>query len=111
MLLIADFKVILFRQGIEAGGRISGKLGDFAKDMCKNLERINAMEIKIQRMQMEKIKMETCLEIAQHTLDTGKCRGEEEACFSRITSCLDMSEMESIRNAAGGPPVVETSPG
>ncbi len=53
-------------------------------------------------MNIEILKMELCLQVIQHELDsrTGLCAaGQEEACFGRMLSCVDPGKLDSFMSA------------
>ncbi len=85
-----------FAQGVEAGGKVSSSLSGFINEWCETLQKQAQIEMKMQEYQMEKVKMMQCLDIAQHALDSGQCRGQEEACFDNIRSCMNFNDMNGI---------------
>jgi hypothetical protein len=86
-----------FGEGIRTGGEMTSQFNTIAGKMCDIIQKWGQIEIEMQRIQIEKIKMNLCLGIIQHKLDRGDCRGEEEGCFDQVVNCLgNLNEITNI---------------
>ncbi len=91
-----------FGEGVQAAGTIGTAFSTMVKSICDMYQKYIDILIDLQELQLKKITMETCLAIAQHDLDTGRCRGNEQECFNNMISCLStLSDMRSIRDRVG----------
>jgi hypothetical protein len=92
-----------FGQGIQAGSTIGKSFSDIIGAICDAMEKMQQIMIKYQEMQIEKIKMEMCLALMQHAMDSGRCKGQEESCFDQIVSCLGhLSDMTNLMKDIDG---------
>jgi hypothetical protein len=64
-------------------------------EYCNKLQAYYEALINMQQLEGRIASMEACLEIAQHTIDTGGCRGASMDCYERITSCLNFDAMKA----------------
>ena len=63
-------------------------------NFCSMISRMYEMGIQIQKLEVQMVKMEFCIDFVQHMFDTGKCERNEEMCFSKLAGCIDFGKME-----------------
>jgi hypothetical protein len=89
----------------EAGKMISGAamgvggLMTAVSGFCNTIASFKQVMIEMQRVYMERIHMELCLNVIEHMLDLGQCQGAEESCFDKMVSCVNF---DRISNALSG---------
>ena len=68
-------------------------------NLCNLIASTYQIDLTVQRIQMDMIKMQMCMEINQHMLDIGQCRGREESCFNALINCVSFGNVNSWMNA------------
>ncbi len=70
--------------------------------MCKTIQAKMEIAMDMEEVKMAQISMHACLEIVQHQMDTGSCRGQESSCFNDMRSCIrdGMSDIKSAMRDA-----------
>jgi hypothetical protein len=88
-------------------GEIGADIGKTATSaieaICETIKAKMEVAMDMEEVKMAQINMHTCLEIVQHQMDTGSCRGQESSCFNDMRGCIreGMSDIKSAMNHAG----------
>jgi len=73
--------------------------------ICEMIGEQAAMEMDVQEIQMNMIKMDMCIEANQHMLDTGMCGQSPQtmlACFNNLQNCVNFGKISSSMNSITG---------
>jgi hypothetical protein len=88
-----------FSEGAMTWATAGQHLATGVEKLCNMYQKYYEIMIEIEELHLERIGMDTCLRIAQHDLDIGRCMGHEQECFNQMLGCLDrLDDMRSIRN-------------
>ena len=110
--LVKKWDIKKWGEAVEKTGLIGTELLQTWISFCELISQVYKLNIKIQELEIKMIRMEKCIEMNQHMLDTGQCKGNEERCFSQMLRCVEFGEvndwmnqishvMEDAREAAG----------
>ncbi|RKY00318.1 MAG: hypothetical protein DRP54_05710 [Spirochaetes bacterium] len=75
-----------------------GSIVDVIMKYCELASKMYELNLKVQRIKMEQEKMNLCIKMWQHTLDTGGCTNREESCFASMANCVDFTNVETWSN-------------
>ncbi|MBI4020311.1 MAG: fibronectin type III domain-containing protein [Candidatus Aenigmarchaeota archaeon] len=73
----------------QTGTLIGKSLTEGINSICTALEKYPLVMIQLEQLQIQQASVHTCLAIAQHSLDIGSCRGQEQACFANMQGCVN----------------------
>ncbi len=65
---------------------------------CEFVSQMYDLDMKIEKIRMEQIKMNQCIKLVQHRMDTGGCINNEESCFNSMAGCVDFDKVDSWAN-------------
>jgi hypothetical protein len=94
-------------QRAEEFGKMGKDIGQTATSaiqaICETIKAKMDVAMDMEEVKMAQISMHTCLEIVQHQMDTGSCRGQESSCFNDMRGCIreGMSDIKTAMNHAG----------
>jgi len=83
-------------------GQLGTSLMSAYSKMCEYLNTMYQMDLKVQQIETEMIKMEMCMEMNQHMMDIGSCDTRPESCFSSMVSCVNFGQINSWTNELSG---------
>lgn len=98
--------VISLIVGIKGFGATWGKwamMGEFAKGwgafnvgiagmvkaLCDMIQKYYETQLKLEEADFDLLQMTMCLDLYQHRVDNGDCRGNEQSCFSSMQQCIN----------------------
>jgi len=85
-------------QFVTGVSRAFGSIVDVIMKYCELASKMYELNLKVQRIKMEQEKMNLCIKMWQHTLDTGGCTNREESCFASMANCVDFTNVETWSN-------------
>ncbi|UCD07867.1 MAG: hypothetical protein JSW41_02790 [Candidatus Aenigmatarchaeota archaeon] len=62
---------------------------------CKLLTLENQLLLVMKKMEMDMLRIDVCMEMVQHELDIGNCRGREESCFNTLVNCMNFANINN----------------
>jgi hypothetical protein len=90
-------------------GRLVGGIGAATNaiiqtltNLCQLIASKYQIDLAVQRIEMDMIRMQMCMELNQHMLDVGQCRGREESCFNALLSCMNFGNVDNWMNSLNG---------
>ncbi len=81
--------------GADVGRAILGMVQTY----CDLITKFYEAQMQISKIYMARIQMEMCIQMQQHMMDTGMCKGREEECIDRVIKCIN-DGMTDITQAA-----------
>ena len=77
----------------------AGQMGvNLVQGICSAIAGLYNTQMQITNIYLERQKMEMCIQMQQHMMDTGMCKGAEQQCFDSMMSCLEKG-MKGISTA------------
>ncbi len=53
------------------------------------------LSLAMNRIEMDMVRVTMCMEMIQHELDIGNCRGREESCFNSLVNCMNFANINN----------------
>ena len=74
----------------DLGGTITGTISM----ICSTIQSLHQLTVESFKMNIEMIKMDLCIQIEQHAIDTGGCENNPESCFNSLLSCFNFDDID-----------------
>ncbi len=89
-----------FSETVKASSAASTAVITTLMGICEIMGKVIQLRINMKETEIDFIRMETCIEVYQHQMDTGMCDRNAEGCFNAIAGCIEFGEINSFINSA-----------